>query len=642
MTFRLTRWLHLSTTMLAACSCEDGGRSVSSLDVRVAHFATEPTAACPGPGTRAGLPESWSCTRLSIRDRDRGFLPITIRDGTIGPFNSPVVVPFGANNDFVFDVPDIAGDFFLELTIHDRDGVPVALGGVDLPSLDGPVRVPTYVLGEANCLVLQDGEMPVSRALHRAVLLQDDDRDIRDILVFGGVQGSMVSSFRSDGMDQPGFRPQPVIESYRPRDGSWVRATNTFGGGEAELSLVMFASMADPVALSDGRFRIRTAGGFTAFGSAVVGIDEGKSLNRAGAPVVPLPSAIPASDFEVLYDPETRSVQINELTAGAALGSAISGRPVSGRGLMVSELRSASVSTRFQDVPVSSPALYSASAFSLLEGQTPRTEVAAGALESRFGAGVARLPDDSGWLVFGGLRLDDQSMLAGRAAATILPNGTRTALSFAFTGASSGVIAADHIPGFHTLARVGGQIISLGGLQGACDCGGPNQFPYRNELLGTQAGSPGMFSLEVVGNALQAEEVAGTFVPSMFHGATHLLRQGASALEEDLTRFVVSGGAAVNLEPLSQVVLVTESGGTLSARGLGGGAQLIQPRWGHELVPVDEHQLLVLGGIVKESGTYRTISGAEVLLYGLGSDELVTIPGPVCQGNSLLSPDSGL
>lgn len=616
-------WL-IGALLLSACDC-GGGRVGATIDVRVGLTRSELGGmGCADAAARSALPADWACTQLSLQASTGRFVPITIPGTDTNNFEGAVVLPLGANNDFSFDVPEGLGPLQLALSVHNQAGTPLASGSLAVTDLAGPLVVPTQLLGSASCLVTADGETPVPRALHKSLLLPNGD-----VLVFGGVEGETEKLvLLPPGGDQVGLDLQPVVESYRPSDGSWVRARESADSTRfASFGVVFFGADVDPSTggtQSGAPIRVRTVGGWTSQGRALVGLDADQLVSETGAPVVPLPSALPASDFELVYDPVSRSVDVSRVSAAAAnLGSVTSGPVVNGEVLALGQLQSAGVAPSNEP-----PAVYTARAFSVPTDQTTRTEVGAGSFSERFGASVSRLPDGTGWLVLGGIRTPTIGTLAANAAAQVV-SGTRTPLALTFVGTASSVVAEDHVPGFHSAARVGSQMVMAGGLQGSCDCGGAGQFPYRPSLLS----APVLASLAVVGGELRADAVPGaTLAPSILHGTTHLRVSNGTGHVEDVSRWLVTGGAGAGLTPLDQVVLVTESAGALSTTDLEGTATLVEPRWGHQAVALDANRVLVTGGIVQNGSLFRSTAGAEILTYGFSAGDPAAVPAGICQG----------
>jgi hypothetical protein len=610
--------------LLLLSGCPDEGVEGAGIVFRVAPAAPElgPTPSCPSPEgmARALAPPNWACMRIELREagsetrlrvtpRGAGMNAVSIEDRLIVlPRSGQVELDFAFETD---GFEDRNPAFDLVADLFDRSGRLVAHGEfTDYRPTDGGT-VHLYQPEVANCLDVSLRP----RALHELVRFPNGD-----VLVFGGVFGASPS-LRGAALDA-GFSLESAIESYRPSSGSVVDAQAP-QGGPAAFSAVLFEAIPlfDPF---DERepppWRIRTVGGFGPRMGPVVAIDTGQTNSGSGAPLVPRNdgSMSPAADTILEYDPVRRTVRVTTdtlPTATTTLGWATGGEPMGGESVAVlGGIREARIG-----VP-SGMAEYSTS---LVRVDASGTVVESATLPTpRFAPAILRRP--SGWLVWGGnVR---SSELAGIAAsAALFIDNDNTARSYTVMGA-----LPEAIPAFHSAANVGNHIVVAGGMQLGCVC--PIGMPScgcrdRNMLRDIHSS----FAMAAAGMALTyltvddttgtvtVQPLAGAFTESAFHGVVRPLRSSLGTLRPDANAWVVSGGAITEQDlRASRQLLRIDAGAVSPTVGtLGPIASMIEPRFGHAAIALDERRILVTGGFryVDMPEGHATIAGGELLVY---------------------------
>jgi hypothetical protein len=586
-------WLSLAV-VVASCSCDDEG-TTGSLTLRVALNAMEVDPdGCGGErfeGLPRSLPPSWSCVRLEIDGADGpvAIAPTADEHGVLEP--GPAIVRWDMNAGFAVDVRGSSPPYSIRATLFDDLGAAVGHGELRGVQLERELTLPIYQHNQANCAGLE----LAPRALHRMVRVPGGD-----VVILGGVRG-FAHGFTLDR--QEGFVPQSQIEIYHAADHSLTRVP-----AEVSYAGVMFDVVEE--GLSAGVYRFRTVGGFGAMGEgAVLGLDPSQFNSISAGPVIPRSEArAPAPEVVFEYDTARRALRIvssstpdmEEWTGTTAAAAPIGRSAVAIGGVIDAKVgQSGSLSNHpvfFSEA--SDPDLLRVVRFDL-DALDSRTTVS-GVGAPRFGATVTRLPDRSGWLIWGGNVLNTvlDATVLDRAGAFIPVSEGSTPRALTV----SGVTTAAEVPAFHSADQVGDWIVSAGGLRIACDSCIDDQYAS----IGNESVSGPLRRMRVTDSTLVTEPLSGTFEPSIFHAATHLVETGSSDVI-DANRWLVTGGAVreaatmdrlASLRPSSQLVLVTYSAvdgaHTVEALPVAGG--LIEPRWGHAAVPLDDGRVLITGG----------------------------------------------
>ena len=466
-----------------------------------------------------------------------------------------------------------------------------------------------------------DAALPLPRGFHALTRLGNGD-----ILVYGGVTGTEVSTPESGAagvLRWPGLPLEERVEVYRPSDERFFPVS-----GDTFRRVLFTSTLVDGP--SNGPQRIRVYGGLTApVGTAVLRFDHTQGRSALSAPMLPHPSAEVAGAVDLVYDPASRSLRVEEVRAGTvaipkAAASALAA-PGEGPGALALGLASTGeMPPKIEFAAAGAPILSSAQ----LNWNTPMrgepnlplpdaSYVTLGAdgaaiaggdlLSGRFGHTATTVDGVSpgATLVWGGNVYDaDPSNRDARTGEIILAGSGTSPIE------AGGVTGLPASTAFHTATALSGSDVLLaGGAVVGCvtmaACPAPPLTTLRPD--------PALAVLHWEGRFVQAP-VIGSAEPTLFHAATAVHAEPGTPGAEALGAFI-TGGAGALLAPSSQVVQVSRGGTGYVATQPFADARLGEARFGHAAVQVSERRLLVTGGLVVGGGNVRAIGSAEVVAW---------------------------
>jgi hypothetical protein len=636
--------LLVPVVLFALAGCPDEGIEGKPLLFRVAPAAPELGAmpTCPSPTDQARMeaPAAWGCMRIGLRVAGTDTqVPVNPQPDENGEVDRTRAMTIGGelvllpqtgqvSFDIAFETDgfeDKNPAFDLVTDLFDRNGRLLAHGEFTDYRPTSPGTVHLYQPEAANCLDVSLRP----RALHRLVRFPNGD-----VLVIGGVNGASQALRLTDL--NAGFPLESVIESYRPSDGTVVEASSPQGGA-ASFAAVLFEAIPlfDPYDEDETPpYRIRTIGGFGARMGPVVAIDTGQTNTGSGAPLVPRNdgSMFAAPDTILEYDPTRRTVRVTaEAPPGptVTLGWATAGEPIGDFVPVLGGIREARVGN------ASGVADYSTSLVRVLTNGMTLDSTAL--TTPRFGATLSRIAD-RGWLVWGGnIRSTGPTGISDAAALLLATDNSTRPLTV--MGA-----AAESVPAFHSAATVGAHLVVAGGMQlgcvcpmgmPGCGCSDRNQPRDIHSAFASSGTGMPLAYLEVDETAglVTLRPLAGAFTESAFHASVRPLRSSLGTLRPDTDSWLVTGGAIVeqDLDASRQLVRI-DAGAVPTVGTLGPIASMIEPRFAHAAVALDDERILVTGGFryVAMPEGHATIAGGELLVYEAPTVEPLSAAAGFC------------
>lgn len=489
---------------------------------------------------------------------------------------------------------------------------PTALGhALGVRFGQGTVDVRLYPVGGWNCAGPHEGQsMPVTRALHQAVLLPN-----HEVLLLGGIMGPRAGAV---AFATPSTFPQTIVEVFDPRDGRFHQVTMNDESGNPGFSRVMFEARYVSTN-ADGQYEIHTYGGFdlTQAPEGGVGFDGNANTTSVSALFGPLSMMMMGAgagfrtDAVILYDPDTRTATIAPHMAGNYTTTAATEGPTN-----IGVVRSIDTVT----VSGTGRPAYQLSAGWYVDGGRQDTLLA-----GRLGSSITTL-SMTNYLVWGGHVANSMDMVL-TAPEVIADAGE---IVSGMSGSSMAVAAHDstatpddnrpyptayhtatHIagmPGSTAILFAGGALLGAGSapLGATCFVGDTT----ATSCAGTAPLTVARFS--AAGAFVSGTRVMGR-VPTVLHTAT--------PVDASATDIVLVGGASqMPLSGVTTTLFGVKTAGVVhfdAATGYTWHAlpDLVSGRWGHTTTVIPNHGVLVVGGISRADATLTVSDSSEFLLW---------------------------
>jgi hypothetical protein len=470
-----------------------------------------------------------------------------------------------------------------------------------------------------------DDTLPLPRGFHALTRLGNGD-----ILVYGGVTGSEVSTPEPGAtgvLGWPGVGLEGRVEVYRPSEERFLSVS-----GDPFHRVLFSSTLVDGP--SNGAQRIRVYGGLTAAaGTAVLRFDHTQGRSALSAPVLPHPSAEVAGAVDLVYDPASRSLRVEDVRAGMfaipkTAASALAPPRAGSTGAQALGLASTGgMPAKIEFAAAGAPILSSAQLnwntpmrgepnLPLADGSyitlgTDGAAIGGGMmLSGRFGhtaTGVDAVSPGA-TLVWGGNVYDANPATRDSRTGEIILAGSGTSAV-----GGGGVTGLPPSTAFHTATALADSTVLLaGGAIVGCvtmlECPAPPLTTLRADpplaILRYTGGTPSFVQ----------DPITGTAEPTIFHAAAAAHDDPDAPGAEPLAAFV-TGGAGALLVPSSQLVQVVRGPTGWVATQPFPDARLGQARFGHAAVQLSERRLLVTGGLVVGGGVVEAIGTAEVIAW---------------------------